>query len=382
MKTVIRNLNELDIGQAGLDGVKSGAVRLRLIFAASGMAHSPEFLSALKDLPPEVIVLGCSTAGEIFGADVRDGSVSIADVEFERTRLKPVSAKINQTDESFQVGKELAEALNDPDLKGVLVLSDGLTVNGSHLLEGLNSVLDQSVVVTGGLAGDGSAFKSTWVLVDRVPTAGFVTALGFYGNDVQLHHGSQGGWDIFGPERLITRSEKNVLYEIDNQPALELYKRYLGDKATELPASALLFPIKIWKPGEESGAVVRTILGVNEDDKSMTFAGNIPSGFSAQLMRANFDRLIEGAASAATALGASAPGLSIAISCVGRKLLLGQRIEEEVQAALERMPKGSGQIGFYSYGEISPLVRGGRCHLHNQTMTLTYISESGGQDAA
>lgn len=382
MKTIVKSFHIKDLQDVGRIEGGAGSGRVRLIFASPGVATNGLFLSALKNLPPDVIVLGCSTAGEIAGAEVRDDSISMADMVFEQTRLKPVSVKINHAAESFKAGQELAAALSGPDLKGVLILSDGLNVNGSQLLEGLNALLDKNIVVTGGLAGDGAAFKSTWVLVDRTPSDGFVTALGFYGKNLIMHHGSQGGWDIFGPERLITRSENNVLFEIDDQPALDLYKKYLGTKASELPASGLLFPIKIWKPGEESNAVVRTILGVNEADHSMTFAGDIPKGYSAQLMRANFDRLIEGAAHAAMNLGAAEPGLSIAVSCVGRKLLLGERTEEEVQAALERMPKGSSQVGFYSYGEISPLVRGGKCHLHNQTMTITFISESGGRDAA
>jgi hypothetical protein len=125
---------------------------------------------------------------------------------------------------------------------------------------------------------------------------------------------------------------------------------------------------------------VRTVLAVDEQRQSMTFAGDIPQGSRAQLMRANFDRLIQGASDAATLAGAArdvrdGETLAIAISCVGRRLVLGERTEEEVEATLDVLPPGSRQIGFYSYGEISPYAKG-PCDLHNQTMTLTTIAEA------
>ena len=237
------------------------------------------------------------------------------------------------------------------------------------------------MVVTGGLAGDGTHFKRTWVLKDRTPQSGYVTAVGFYGDHIRLGHGSKGGWDKFGPERQVTKSIGNVLYELDGRPALGLYKAYLGDRASGLPATGLLFPLAIRTSQAEGKVLVRTILAVDEATQSMTFAGDIPEGVFAQLMRANFDRLIQGASEAATLTfdhhngsHADSPTLSIAISCVGRRLVLGERTEEEIEATLEILPKGSRQIGFYSYGEISP-YKSGACDLHNQTMTLTTIAE-------
>ena len=261
------------------------------------------------------------------------------------------------------------------------MLSDGLHVNGSELVKGLNDTLEGTVVITGGLAGDGTHFKRTWVLKDRTLQSGYVTAVGLYGDHVRIGHGSKGGWDKFGPERLVTKSTGHVLYELDGRPALHLYKEYLGDRAAGLPATGLLFPLAIRTSPSEGKSLVRTILAVDETTQSMTFAGDIPRGVYAQLMRANFDRLIQGASDAATlstnghgSAHPETPILSLAISCVGRRLVLGERSEEETEATLEILPKGSRQIGFYSYGEISP-YESGACDLHNQTMTLTTITE-------
>jgi hypothetical protein len=232
--------------------------------------------------------------------------------------------------------------------------------------------------VTGGLAGDGARFQQTLVLWDDEPQQGVIAALGLYGDRLKIGYGSLGGWDSFGSERLITRSKGNILYELDGKSALQLYKNYLGDHAQGLPATALLFPLSL-RVQENSEPVVRTILSINEDEQSMTFAGDLPEGGYARFMKANFDRLIDGATDAAKtsyeAIGSTSPDLAILISCVGRKLVLKQRVEEEVESVRDVLGERTALTGFYSYGEISPFTPGARCELHNQTMTITTFSE-------
>lgn len=344
---------------------------------------APEYLNftkpfeELKAQYPQSTILGCSGAGEIFDKKVQDHSLSVAVVKFEKTSLRSVCIPIPSAEESNQIGKTLAKKLEGKDLAGIVVLSDGIVINGTKLVEGFNEALKGNVIVTGGLAGDGTDFKQTWILKDGMPMTKHISAIGFYGKHVNIAHGSQGGWDIFGPERAITRSAGNKLFEIDGKPALQLYKEYLGDKAKELPASGLLFPLQIRKNGSDERKLVRTILGVDEKENALVFAGDMPEGWYAQLMKANFSRLIQGAADAAQpTVDVEGPMLNIAISCVGRRLVLGQRTEEELEAVMDKMPKGTEQVGFYSYGELSPYIKGGACDLHNQTMTLTLISET------
>jgi hypothetical protein len=320
-------------------------------------------------------LVGCSTSGEICGDRVTDGSLSVAVAEFDATPIRAVHAPISAHG-SFDSGVAIARQLAADDLISVFVLSDGLDVNGTELVRGVNSIVAPGVVVTGGLAGDGSRFERTWVLVDGKPTSGFVTAVGLYGDAVRVGHGSKGGWDRFGPERTVTKARGNVVFELDGEPILALYRKYLGELATELPASGLLFPLALRQPGEEK-QLVRTILGMDESAQSLTFAGDVPEGYRVQLMQANFDRLVDGAEdAAATAMARSLPGasLAIAISCVGRRLVLGERTEDELEATLHLLPDEVKQVGFYSYGEISPYAEG-TCDLHNQTMTLTTIGE-------
>jgi hypothetical protein len=260
----------------------------------------------------------------------------------------------------------------------VLVISDGLKVNGSELVKGLASQLPAGVGVTGGLSGDGARFQRTLVCSGGPARERKIAAIGFYGDSIRIRCGSMGGWDMFGPDRVVTRSKANVLYELDGQSALDLYKTYLGAHAASLPASGLLFPLSVRGGGEEAG-VVRTILSVDEAQHSMTFAGDIPQGSHARLMRATFEHLIDGAQGAAqiteTAVATKTADLAILISCVGRKLVLKQRIEEEVEAVREVLGPKPILTGFYSYGEICPFTQSARCELHNQTMTITTFAE-------
>jgi hypothetical protein len=278
---------------------------------------------------------------------------------------------------SCNVGQLLAQSLDKEGLAHVFVLSDGLKINGSELVKGLVKHLPDSVSVTGGLSGDGALFRETYVLWDGEPEKNMVAVLGFYGEQLRVGYASFGGWDPFGPERLITRSRGNVLYEFDGKSALALYKKYLGDHAKGLPSTGLLFPLSVRIKTGDRG-VVRTILSVNEEDQSMTFAGDVPEGAYARLMKANFDRLIDGAVEAAKsslAMIGTSPEFAILISCVGRKLILKQRIEEELEGVRDVLGEQTILSGFYSYGEISPFSKDAQCELHNQTMTITAFSE-------
>lgn len=351
---------------------------LVIIFGAPEYIDNQAPIQQLLKAYPLAKICGCSTAGEIMNSSIVDGSLCVAVLKFQTTTVINTSIKIRSVEDSFTAGEKIATHLYKSNLRGIFVLSVGTDVNGSQLIQGLNSVLPDSIIVTGGLAGDGDRFKKTWVICNHLLQTDYITAMGFYGDKIRICHGSRGGWDTFGPSRRITKSKNNVLYEVDNKPVLALYKEYLGELAKGLPATALLFPMAIRQNEEDAKEIVRTILSVDEKTQSMTFAGDMPLGYMAKLMRATFDRLVTGANAAALTAGnnqqSAGPLLAIAISCVGRRLLLGEYTEEETEATLDALPKGTQQIGFYAYGEISPFVAG-HCDLHNQTMTITTIAE-------
>jgi hypothetical protein len=358
---------------------------LVLYFGGRETLAEVERYHELKSLYPEAILLGCSTGGQIDGDDIEDAGLSGVAISFSQTRLAIARtsgcAGMNCRAGGAQLARELAAlATADEPLAGIFVLSDGLLVNGSQLVRGMMEAIGRDLPIMGGLAGDGADFSQTLVAANEPPRPGVVAGLGFYGSAIRIGHGSAGGWDVFGPRRRVTRSHGNVLHELDGEPALDLYKRYLGEEAAGLPGTALLFPLLLCDPARPDHEVVRTILAVDHEARSLTFAGDVPQGWTAQLMRGNFDRLSEGAAEAARA--ASGPfisgsgSLAVMISCIGRRLLMGQRVTEELEAALGELPQGIPTVGFYSYGEISPHKASGFCELHNQTMTVMTLSEA------
>jgi hypothetical protein len=351
---------------------------LVLVFAGGAALRHDAPFADLQAAYPEAILFGCSTAGEIVDTFVQDDSMVATALEFESTTVRYASVKIDDTLDSFDAGRRLANSLQVAGLVHVLVLSDGLHVNGSELVRGLASSLPGQVSITGGLSGDGDRFQETFVIGKSGAFSNAIGVVGLYGDHLEVGYASLGGWDSFGPERLITRSDGNVLYELDGKSALELYKQYLGEHAQGLPATGLLFPLSI-RMTEADTPVVRTILGVDDNDKSMIFAGDVPVGAYARLMKANFDRLIDGAYDAAQTsrgtLPESSPDIAILVSCVGRKMVLKQRIEEEIEAVREVLGEGTVLTGFYSYGEISPFTPNAKCELHNQTMTITTLTE-------
>lgn len=365
--------------QPGCPGKLGVRAQLVLVFGSTELLQASDRIAEIRAAYPKAHLLGCSTAGEISGTRVLDDSLAVTAVHFSGTEIRGASIRISGPEQSFDAGKQLAAKLTDAGLRHVFVLSDGIKVNGSELVKGLSQNLPEGVSVTGGLSGDGERFGRTFVLWEEKTEERVVAAVGFYGDKLRIGFGSLGGWDPFGPDRLITKSRGNVLYEVDGRSALDLYKKYLGEYAAKLPASGLLFPLLV-RANESDEGVVRTILAVNEQEQSMTFAGDVPQGSYARLMKANFDRLIDGATGAARvnvdALGKSQPELAILISCVGRKLVLRQRTEEEVEAVREVLGSHAAMTGYYSYGEISPLLPGVGCNLHNQTMTITTFSES------
>jgi hypothetical protein len=352
-----------------------GPRTLVIVFAGRALLCDPAPLREIADAYCNSYITGCSTAGEILDETVSDETVTVAVVRFQSTEIRVVSEPVASPHDSYEVGTRIGARLRElmPDLTATFVLSDGLVVNGGALVAGLADGTSGEVTITGGLAGDGSHFERSWVIVDGRPVTAHVTAVGLSGDNLGVGHGSQGGWDRFGPERQVTRSAGNVLLELDRQPALALYKKYLGERAEGLPATALLFPAAA---GQRP--VVRTILAVDEAAQSMTFAGDVPEGAIVQLMSANLERLIDGAqdAMANAVTDAVAPVLALAISCVGRRLVLGARCEDELEAAYSVLPEHSGMVGFYSYGEIDAGDRAGSCELQNQTMTVTTLWET------
>lgn len=351
---------------------------LVLVFANRFLLEDDAVIESVrKEFPYEHLVFG-STAGEILCCSVFDNSISVTAIEFEKSSF--VVERQNILDygkDAKTLGKTLYNKIPKQNLKHLFVLSEGSFVNGSSLIKGLENDIDLEVSITGGMCGDDARFEKTVASYKENPREGEVILIGFYGDTLEISYASFGGWIPFGPERIITKSEANILYEIDGQPALDLYKKYLGEKASELPQASLLYPLNVTPEGKKE-PVVRTILNINNDDQSMILAGDVPMNSRVQLMMASVDGIAAGAQIAAEFAmknRKSNPELAILVSCIGRKLVMNQRVEEEVEHVRETIGEKIPMTGFYSYGEMAPFNESTSCELHNQTMTLTLISE-------
>jgi hypothetical protein len=365
---------------AGLRALADFDPALLLVFGALPFFETGEVLDKIRRQFPRAAIAGCSTAGEIAGSRVHDGTCIVTAVAFARATAAAQGTRLRSMADSFGAGERLAEALPKAGLCAVLVLGTGVRINGSALVRGLQSALPAGVKISGGLAADGGAFKRTWTMGPLGCADDQIVALGLYGDNLRLGYGSFAGWVPFGPARKVTRCVDNVLYELDGERALDIYKRYLGEHAAELPASGLLFPFEMLTKSQEKRGIFRTILGVDESEGSLTLAGEIdPDGYL-KLMHSNTERLIDGAETAARAVLGTVGhhpqrALALLVSCVGRKLVMGERVDEEVEAVVDLLGRDNTVAGFYSNGEIAGADYLGDCRLHNQTMTITWLAE-------
>jgi hypothetical protein len=356
--------------------------RWDLVLAFGAVEHftTPGFSETLAAAFPGAGLAGCSTAGEIAGDGLHEGGCVVTALRFDETTVRVAATEVEAIAGSLAGGTALGQALVGPDLAGVMVFGRGLDINGSALIDGLVAQIGAAIPVSGGLAGDGGAFKCTWTLAPDGISDHQVVAVGFYGKRVRFGHGCFGGWEPFGPTRKITRASGNILYELDGESALAIYKRYLGNYAAELPASGLLYPLEMLNENYSTLGLIRTILGIDEASGSLILAGAVDESGYLRLMHASTNALIEGAETAARAsVGRMAPGpgpgLALLVSCVGRKLVMGDQVDDEILAVAEQVGPGYTLAGFYSYGEICPMEGSMECKLHNQTMTVTLLTE-------
>ncbi len=351
---------------------------LVLVFANRFLLEDENVIADIRNqFPYEHIVFG-STSGEIICCNVNDNSISVTAIEFEKSSFVVKNGNILDYDKKAKpLGEALFNEMPKENLKHLFVVSEGSFVNGSSLINGIEINKSSLISLTGGMCGDDARFEKTLASYKENPKEGEVVLIGFYGETLDISFASFGGWIPFGPERKITKSKSNILFEIDDIPALDLYKKYLGDKAEELPQASLLYPLNVTPEGK-TDPVVRTILSINNENNSMVLAGDVPVNSRVQLMMASIDGIAEGAQHAAEIAmekRKNAPQIALIVSCVGRKLVMNQRVEEEIEQVREIIGENIPIAGFYSYGEMAPFNGDSSCELHNQTMTLTLISE-------
>jgi len=353
------------------------SVNIVFIFGDREYIKSKTIYTELKKIYVNAEIVGCSSSGNILGDSISESPMIATAMSLEHGTVEVSVKDFSEDDNQEEITHALVQALPQEGLKHLFLLSDGLNTNGSALAKGANNAVEDTISITGGLAGDGTEFEETWIIANAEAKQNRMVAVGFYGESITVESGCYSGWDEFGVLRKITKSKDNILYEIDGKPALELYKKYLGEYAKDLPNSALDFPMSIKKDNDDD-AIIRSVLGVDEETQSLIFAGDVPEGYLGRLMRGNVDKLIDGSEIAAKQVKKinNKTALGLVVSCVGRRIVLKQLTDEELESISETLGSNVQLAGFYSYGELAPFSNELlTCSLHNQTMTMTVIYE-------
>lgn len=368
---------------ASTEDIKPSATSLRpqlvLCFSPSERYSTLNLKSDLEPHFPEADIVGCSAIGTICGTQVDDDRASLTLMHFEETEVNVVSGQFTPDLNYHEQGEQLAQQLRGLGLKHVLLFASGLHANVSAFLDGLSNSLPRQATISGGIASDTDYSKPLCWHNETTYEQGFV-AIGLYSECLQIGYGSFSGYDRFGSLRTITRAQDNCVYEIDGQPALQLYQRYLGDYAAELPNSAQLLPLYLRHPNDNEKSIVRSISGFDEDSGCLFFNGDMPEGNQVYLMKGNADGLIEGALIAALLAKESfrdlwEPEVTLCIAGSGRPMILGPREEDELEKITDNIGDHGYVVGFYGFGEIAPNRHDPGHSLNNQSISITTMTE-------
>jgi hypothetical protein len=350
--------------------------QLVLSFGEKLAIIDPAVYQSLKLRYPQADIVMCSTAGEIVNDRMEVNTVNATALTFDRTPIGSACVNVKDFSDSYEAGMALCGQLPQSGLTYIMLISDGGVVNGTDLLKGMYACIGNQVIISGGMAGDG--LHSSWTVVglNAVPRSGNIVAVGFYGDYIHVSTASKGGWKEFGAHHYITSSVKNKVYEIDNQDCVSFYNNQLGSYMNSLPAARLLFPLAIVAENDEH--LIRGVLSVDDDNGAITFAGDLPVGTKVRFAKASFMDLINAADTAVNELaggGPYEPDYLMITSCVGRRIVLGPGVDEEIRAVRNGLSGEPPISGFYSCGEFGPDKSGLPAQLHNQTITLTGFRE-------
>jgi hypothetical protein len=255
---------------------------------------------------------------------------------------------------------------------GFILLSGGLHANGEDLVKGVLSAAGPDTPVFGGLAGDDEIFKETLAFTSGEYTHNGVGVLVVDRDRIELSGMATSGWIGIGSEKKITKASGNVVYTIDNEPALEVYKKYLNITDDDLPRIGVDYPLMLMR--EDGSSVLRAVMDLDRKSKALVFAGTVPEDSTVRFSSSAGFEVIERVKKDIDTFSQISPeaDLLILFSCMARHLALGPMVDDEILAAYNQW--NVPLIGFFTYGEIGKNVNG-RCDFFNETFTLSTLKE-------
>jgi hypothetical protein len=323
-------------------------------------------------------LIGCTTSGEISseGQSINSavlGGIVSGSIEFEFVRVQGLRK------DSEAAGRKLVASLSTTP-RYLQIFSDGLTGNGCALLKGITDSFGINVPVAGGAAGDNGDFRKTLQFDRGRIYSDAVCGIAFYG-DFQLGTAVRSGWMPIGLSKQVTKAHGKVVYELNGEPALNVFERFLGQHAEKLPAIGVEYPLGFMKPAsgvqQDHQYILRATMSVDRKERSITFAGEIPEGAMVNLTCGDKDSVLAAtdiaAREARSAIGDATPEIIFCYSCMARRIVLGSRIGEEIDRIRMQFGPQVPILGFYSYGEYCPIGAAACNNLHNETITLSVL---------
>lgn len=375
-----------------LSGLSGRTPQVLMVFGAMRFDHR-DLLKGVMSIFGTVPIVGGTTAGEISTAGYSTGSVVVMAIASDYLQFVPGIGHNMSSDEracAVYMASDILSKGSFGQEAALLVFPNGMGGDGLRVLDGLHSVLGPGFEILGGYLGDDERFQSTFQYYNgMVYRDAIVGLMIYYRMDcVRTGIGVRSGFESIGNSFVCTASEGNIVREFDHVRALDLYKDFLGEeRSARLPGVCLEYPFGLIDPELSTDGSdmfqLRCGLSVDHAKGTISLAASIPSGSSVTLTTASRGDIIQGARMAAeqalAGLSGAIPRLVVMFSCVGRKLVLGRRIQEEVAAIKECFGEKVPLIGFYTYGEIGPVnkMKPGYdiAKFHNETVVLWVIGE-------
>ncbi len=349
--------------------------RLLVLCAFDRLGEQQPDYATLREKFPNAEIVIFSTSGHFISSKIHDNEPVVSALELETSSFEVK----NYTNADYETNLAMGNAIGNDvrnSVKGVCIISDGGMVNGTRLIHGINSKINCEVPIFGGMAGDSTRFKKTLVGLNSDPKSGEVVAITFYGDSLEIKSNCDSGWNSLGLEFKITSSVENKLFELNHKNAYDVLYEFLApDNQEDFAKTTLYYPFLLVEDG--IGNVIRTPILVDHENKSLTYAGDMPEGAIVKLMKSGTMQLLDSTVDVAKYCVSEnqKPSFIFATSCVGRRVVLDDMANEEFTELQSVFGTESHYFGFYSYGEFSRTGVEENCKLHNQTLAVAVITE-------
>jgi hypothetical protein len=333
----------------------------------------------------EIDIIGATSSGEFINGHQSESEAVIMLFDINKNDYCILFEDIRErtlNDAAASMAEAALQKFNKPAfiLCSTLMSSSGKMIDGETLIRSIEKIAGPQVNMFGGMAGDDITFTGTYVFTHEQSTDYGIAALILDEDKISLHGMAISGWKPMGILRTVTKSEDNLIFTIDEQPALEIYLRFLGkekspdnDQAKFFDSIGIHYPFQIERQDREP--MMCTPIGYSREKGALICESNVPQGsrfrFSTPPDFDIIETVVNKANKLKSGINAEADALLI-FSCAGRLSALGPMAHEENQGLYEvwKAP----MAGFYTYGEFGRALNG-KHEFHSTTCCWVALKE-------